>query len=82
MHIFANIYQRILTFSTSTHLLQLVFQVYQGVIPDFPEHVTQLSLGTSVALEVRAQSAVQTFRETAGPWDVEMAKVSEKAEGV
>ena len=56
--------------------------MYQGVIPDFPEHVTQLSLGTSVALEVRAQSAVQTFRETAGPWDVEMAKVSKKAEGV
>jgi len=28
-------------------------------------------------LEVRAQEAVETFRETAGPWDIDMAKVSE-----
>jgi nucleoside-diphosphate kinase len=27
-----------------------------------------------VALEVRAEEAVATFRQTAGPWDVEMAK--------
>jgi hypothetical protein len=34
-----------------------------------------MCLGTSVALEVRSQDPVRTFRETAGPWDVEMAKV-------
>jgi nucleoside-diphosphate kinase len=28
----------------------------------------------SVALEIRAENAVQTFRHTAGPWDVDMAK--------
>lgn len=27
-----------------------------------------------MAIEVRAQNAVLTFRETAGPWDVELAK--------
>ena len=46
------------------------------MIPDFADHVTQLCLGISVALEVRAENAVRTFRETAGPWDIEMAKVS------
>lgn len=28
----------------------------------------------AVALEVRAVDAVHTFRQTAGPWDVQMAK--------
>lgn len=46
------------------------------MVPDFPEHVTQLCMGLSVALEVRSQDPVRTFRETAGPWDVEMARVS------
>jgi nucleoside-diphosphate kinase len=50
-------------------------QVYKGVIPDYADHVTQLSFGLCIALEVRAENAVRTFRETAGPWDVEMAKV-------
>jgi nucleoside-diphosphate kinase len=50
--------------------------VYKGVIPDFADHVAQLAMGLCVALEVRAENAVRTFRETAGPWDVEMAKVS------
>jgi hypothetical protein len=49
--------------------------VYKGVIPDFADHVSQLAMGLCVALEVRAENAVRTFRETAGPWDVEMAKV-------
>ena len=38
-------------------------------------HTYILTAGTSIALEIRAQEAVQTFRETAGPWDVDMAKV-------
>lgn len=45
------------------------------MIPDFADHVSQLAMGLCVALEVRAENAVRTFRETAGPWDVEMAKV-------
>mmetsp|Transcript_22977 Transcript_22977/g.38338 ORF Transcript_22977/g.38338 Transcript_22977/m.38338 type:complete len:353 (-) Transcript_22977:1176-2234(-) len=49
-------------------------QVYQGVVPDFADHVTQMCLGVSIALEIRAQEAVSTFRETAGPWQVEYAK--------
>eukprot|EP01035_Chromulina_nebulosa_P018213 gene18213-23878_t len=49
-------------------------EVYKGVIPDFSDHVVQLSNGLSVALEVRAEDAVNTFRITAGPWDIGMAK--------
>ena len=48
--------------------------MYKGVIPDFQDHVMQLCSGMSVALELRAEDAVTTFRQTAGPWDVEMAR--------
>lgn len=49
-------------------------EVYKGVIPEYPDHVVQLASGLSIALEIRAQDAVETFRVTAGPWDVDMAK--------
>lgn len=49
-------------------------EVYKGVIPEYTDHVIQLCSGLSIALEIRAQNAVETFRVTAGPWDVEMAK--------
>ena len=49
-------------------------EVYKGVIPDYSDHVIQLCLGQSIALELRAEDAVPTFRQTAGPWDIEMAK--------
>jgi hypothetical protein len=44
------------------------------VIPDYKDHVLQLSAGISVAMEIRAEDAVNVFRVTAGPWDVPMAK--------
>ena len=50
-------------------------EVYKGVVPEYVDHVNELSGGMSVALEVRAEDAVNTFRQTAGPWDVEMARV-------
>jgi len=49
-------------------------EVYKDVVPDYSDHVMQLTNGPSVALEIRAQDAVQTFRQSAGPWDVDMAK--------
>lgn len=49
-------------------------EVYKGVIPEYTDHTIQLSSGLSIALEIRAQNAVETFRQTAGPWDVDMAK--------
>lgn len=49
-------------------------EVYDGVLPTYHDHVVQLASGPSVALEIRAEDAVNTFRVTAGPWDVQMAK--------
>ena len=49
-------------------------EVYNGVVPEYSGHVIELCSGMCIALELRAQDAVQTFRATAGPWDVEMAK--------
>jgi nucleoside-diphosphate kinase len=50
------------------------FEVYDGVLPTYHDHVVQLASGPCVALEIRAEEAVKTFRVTAGPWDVQMAK--------
>lgn len=50
-------------------------EVYKGVIPDYVDHTVQLCSGISVAIEVRAQEdAVYSFRQLAGPWDIEIAK--------
>lgn len=49
-------------------------EVYKGVVPEYSDHVIQLSSGLSVALEIRAENCVKTFRVTAGPWDASMAK--------
>jgi nucleoside-diphosphate kinase len=49
-------------------------EVYKGVVPDYSDHVIQLSSGQCVALEIRAENCVKTFRMSAGPWDASMAK--------
>eukprot|EP01039_Chlorochromonas_danica_P008933 gene8933-9856_t len=50
------------------------YEVYKGVVPEYGDHVIQLATGLSIALELRAQQAVETFRVTAGPWDIDLAK--------
>merc|ERR1719487_248542 len=47
-----------------------IFRLDEAAAKEFLE----VCPGPCVALEVRAENAVMTFRETAGPWDVEMAK--------
>lgn len=49
-------------------------EVYKGVVPEYQDHVIHLCSGLSVALEVRAENAVNTFRQTVGPWDIGMAR--------
>ncbi len=49
-------------------------EVYKGVLPEFSAYVEELSSGTCVALEVRAEDAVNVFRQFAGPHEVEIAK--------
>lgn len=39
-------------------------KVYKGVVPEFSDHVLQLCSGMSVAMEVRAERAVEVFRQT------------------
>ena len=49
-------------------------EVYQGVVPEYGDILLQLTIGVSIALELRAEDAVPTFRQSAGPWDIAMAK--------
>ena len=45
-----------------------------GVVPEYLDLAEELTEGPLLAMEVRAEKAVETFRETVGPWDIEMAK--------
>ena len=63
-------------------------EVYDGVVPEYPQMVDELCSGRLLALEVRLKpsqgdclpeegestSAVDKFRQACGPWDVEYAK--------
>jgi nucleoside-diphosphate kinase len=72
---------------TALQMLQLnktsaseFLEVYDGVMPNFPEMVSQLCTGPAIALEVKrgegkgSVGVVEAFRDFVGPWDVEMAK--------
>lgn len=50
------------------------YEVYKGVIEDYATHVAEMTTGRVVAMEIRAENAVQTFRKTVGPHDIEIAK--------
>lgn len=50
------------------------FEVYKGVVHEYPEMVSQLTSGPCIALEIRAQDAPHAFREMAGPSDPEIAR--------
>lgn len=52
-------------------------EVYEGVVPHFNETVDHFTTGPCIAMELvgpDSERAVASFRESAGPWDVEMAK--------
>jgi len=49
-------------------------EVYKGVLPEYHDMVSQLSNGPSLVMEVRQESAVESFRKLAGPHDPEVAK--------
>ena len=50
------------------------FIIHIGVVPNYADYVVELVSGPCLALEIRAEDAVNTFRVTCGPWDVNMAK--------
>lgn len=45
------------------------YEVYKGVVQEYPSMVTELTSGPCLVLEVRAQDAHKQFREMCGPHD-------------
>ena len=50
------------------------FEVYKGVLPEFPSMVEHMTNGPCIVLEVRQENAVNSFRSLCGPMDPEIAK--------
>lgn len=45
------------------------YEVYKGVVQEYGSMVAELTSGTCLAMEIRAQNAPQAFREMVGPSD-------------
>ena len=39
------------------------YEVYKGVVQEYPSMVTEFTSGPCIAMEIRAQDAARTFRE-------------------
>lgn len=50
------------------------FEVYKGVLPEFSPMTEHLTTGPCIALEIRQENAVKSFRDLCGPHDPEIAK--------
>jgi nucleoside-diphosphate kinase len=50
------------------------YEVYKGVVPEFPGMVDQLTAGPCIAVEVLGEDVVPTFRTLCGPPDPEIAR--------
>lgn len=50
------------------------YDVYRGVVPEFPNMVTELCSGPCLVLEIHGATALSSFRELCGPVDPEMAR--------
>ena len=51
------------------------FEIYKGVFPEYTSIIEHVSSGGPViALEIRQENAVHTFRKLCGPHDPEMAR--------
>lgn len=49
-------------------------EVYKGVLPEYSQMVDEMTSGPCIALEVRQENAVQSFRQIVGPGDPEIAR--------
>ena len=61
-------------FYLSRPIIEEFYDVYKGVIPEYLPVIEHLSNGPSIALEVRQENVVTTFRDFVGPHDPEIAK--------
>lgn len=50
------------------------YEIYKGVVQEYPKMVDELTAGPCIALEIRAENAPQAFREMVGPADPEIAR--------
>ncbi|XP_030583684.1 nucleoside diphosphate kinase homolog 7 isoform X2 [Archocentrus centrarchus] len=50
------------------------YEVYKGVVTEYPSMVTELCSGPCMVLEIHGTDAPQTFREFCGPADPEIAR--------
>ncbi|XP_037554217.1 nucleoside diphosphate kinase 7 isoform X1 [Nematolebias whitei] len=50
------------------------YEVYRGVVSEYPSMVTQLCSGPCMVLEIHGTDAPKTFREFCGPADPEIAR--------
>ncbi|XP_063811723.1 nucleoside diphosphate kinase 7 isoform X2 [Pseudophryne corroboree] len=50
------------------------YEVYKGVVAEYPEMLAELCSGPCIALEVRGTDAPKSFREVCGPADPDIAR--------
>lgn len=55
-------------------VIEEFYEVYKGVLPEYLPLIEHMSNGPLLALEIRQQDAVVSFRELCGPHDPEIAK--------
>jgi nucleoside-diphosphate kinase len=58
----------------STVAAEEFMEVYKGVLPEYHDIVKQMCSGPVIAMEVRQENAVDTFRNLVGPHDPEIAR--------
>ena len=61
-------------FNLSRPVVEEFYDVYKGVLPEYLPLIEHLSNGPVLALEVRQENAVASFKELCGPHDPEIAK--------
>merc|ERR1711939_936593 len=58
----------------STVAAEEFLEVYKGVLPEYHDIVQQMWAGPVIAMEIRQENAVETFRKLVGPHDPEIAR--------
>jgi nucleoside-diphosphate kinase len=53
---------------------QEFYDVYKGVLPEYVPLIEHMTGGPVIALEIRQENAVSSFRALVGPHDPEIAK--------
>merc|ERR1712099_214816 len=54
-------------------IVEEFLEVYRGILPEYHDAVEELGSGPVVAIEVRQENAVDSFRKLVGPQDPEIA---------